>query len=162
IDYLHRPPHAKAALDTKAALIAQRPGALHAVLDAHERRRAQGSKGRVVVWLVADLGDPAGRRMLAELPLDVANVLFRKAGEAPGDDLLEVLDYRRCPAREGDPWAAIKDRSREKNWDGIGYDLGPPGIDPMRGEAPYRITPGDHATRLHLAAFLHRQGAYDE
>src|SRR3954462_11498292 len=83
IDYLHQPPRAKAAQDTKAALIAQRPGALRAVLDAHERRRAQGSKGRVVVWFIADLSDSAGRRMLAELPLDLANVLFWKSGVAP-------------------------------------------------------------------------------
>ena len=84
---------------------------------------------------------------------------FRRLWDARQDDILDVLDYARCPQRAADPWAAIKGRSREKNWDAFG--LGAGGTDLLDGEAAYRVTPGDHRTRLLLAGFLlnHREHA---
>jgi hypothetical protein len=276
IDYLH----VQSSADDVASLhdrhVADRPSLLHALYDAYERRVERGSKGRLVVWFVADLADDAGRYWLAEAPLDVSNAMFWRAGlvpavmrigigggetdrrrflsavrdqyfglpdfslpyygkhtpgeiygnefdstllcpsdeealalvehlvtlhldetafarahlqrhsaggifvieqvmresrqwrridwlavtaypffprlwELPRDDVLAVLDYRRCPQREENPWAALSGHSREKNWDHLDLDAT---INPVDGYQPDRVTPGDHRTRLMLAEFL--------
>ena len=36
------------------------------------------------MWAVADLADPLGARWLAELPFDVANLMFWESGYVPG------------------------------------------------------------------------------
>jgi hypothetical protein len=282
IDYFHL---ALRDVDPETCVISMRPAVLHAILDAHARRVAEGSKGRLVIWIVGHLGDPAEVRLLAELPLDVSNFMFWESGlvpivircavggtdedrhrylrpvreqyfgltdfsapyygkhdagrvygnefdstllasdgaqlrklveylvplhveearfarahlqrHSPGgmfviedvmrnsarwrkidwlgvaaypffkrlwdlarDDVLEVLDYRRCPGRAKDPWAALSGRAREKNWDDLGLDPTP--WNPFDGERAYRITPGDHPVRLRLAKFLLRQDAFAE
>ncbi len=281
IDYLHLTAHHDVdAAAAKATLIALRPKALHALYEAHDRRVREGTKGRLVVWVIADLAEPLGNRLLAELPLDVAQAMFWKTGTVPAviraavggdesdrvqylkavrdqyfsmpdfslpyygnheagrlyanefdstllsptdeelravvehlvplhvdeshfakahlqrhsaggifvieevmgqslrwrkidwlavtaypyfrrlwqlpqDDVLELLDYRRCPARAKDPWAALKDRQREKDWHHLDLD-GAANVLLEGEEQAYRVTPGDHETRLLLVEFIAR------
>lgn len=68
----------------KRALIAARPKVTGALLDAFERRKREGTHGRLVIWVIADLDDPLGRAALVELPLDLANLMFWKTGNVPG------------------------------------------------------------------------------
>lgn len=272
------PPDADTA-PVKRAFIDLRPTAVAAMLDTYRSRRNFGSGGRLVIWFIGDVSDSFSTLLLAELPLDLSNVIFWESGWAPAvirgaigagtderqrflsivcnqyfrmpdffipyhgkhekgqlygnefdscllapddvplraviqhlvplhleetrfaadrtephlgggtlvieevmerslkwrridwlaiaqypyfprlwdtekSDILDVLDYRRCPQRVKDPWAALKHRSREKNWDHLNFR--PETHDLMQLEQPYRISPGDMRSRLSLAQFLLR------
>jgi len=261
----------------KQYYIESRPSVLRAVFASFDARRSQGSRGRLVVWVVGDAEDPFGRLILTELPLDISQAVFWRTNYAPGmlrvcigpdrdgrrcylsgiqaqyfsmpdfspayygqheegrlygnefdstlvspddegvrrildhlqplhleefgyasqfddppsgggmmviehvlkwsrewrkvdwfalsaypyfarlwdtekSDILEILDFRRCPRRASDPWAALSSRAREANWDHLG--LTQPAVDVMHLEKPYRVSPGDSATRFLLAEFL--------
>jgi hypothetical protein len=281
IDYFH----CDGLCDPHAGFQQLRPNVLHALLDAYHRRKAEGSRGRLVVWVIADLSEPLGNLLLAQLPLDIANLMFWeshlvpvviRAGidgtaedrrrylscirdqyfglpdfsrpyygkHTPGqiygnefdstllspndaglrnivehlvtlhlaetrfakshlqrnsrggilvieqvmkeslrwrkidwlaatsypffkrlwnterEDILDLLDYSRCPARQQNPWATLQGRSREKNWNDL--DLDPVKSDPLVGQSPYRVSPGDHRTRLALAHFLLSHRLYED
>lgn len=285
---LPRPAGAGAADSVEALkrwLIGARPAVLAQLADSYERRFRDGTEGRLVIWVIADLSDALGALALAELPIDLSNRIFFSAGLAPAvlrcaiggsdperrrtlallrpqyfdmpdysrpyydqweprqlyanefdstlllpdrgalrrilshllplhveetartlarlqrhreggvlviesamarsrslrridwlalamyphfprlwddtqDDILDVLDFRRCPERARDPWAALKQHERERGWDHL--TLPAPTHDLHFLEEPYRISPGDHRTRLPLAQLLARQGAEEE
>jgi hypothetical protein len=284
IDYLHLDADAD-AVDAKAALKKLRPKVLRELADTGDRRRSEGSLGRLVVWIIADLAEPLGNLLLAELPLDLSNATFWSSSNVPAviragiggsaadrrrclsvvrdqyfgrpdfskpyygkhepgqlydnefdstllcdnddemrsiiellvplhlaetkfakahlqrhqrggmfvieqvmknslqwrkidwlavtsypyfrrlwtagqQDILELLDYRRCPERANDPWAALKGRQREKNWNDLNLD--PAAFNPLQDEEPYRVTDGDHRTRFLLAGFLLRHKLNDD
>lgn len=269
----------------KRAIIEARPAVLAQLADSYERRCRDGTEGRLVIWVIAELSDALGALALAELPIDLSNRIFFGAGLAPAvlrcaiggsdeekrrtlallkpqyfdlpdysrpyydqweprqlyanefdstlllpdrgalrrllshllplhveetartrarlqrhreggvliiesamarslsmrridwlalamyphfprlwddtqDDILDVLDFRRCPERARDPWAALKQHKRERSWDHL--TLPEPTHDLLFLEEPYRISPGDHRTRLPLAQRLARQGDEEE
>lgn len=85
---------------------------------------------------------------------------FPRLWDLAREDVLDVLDFSRRPERSADPWAALKRRKREASWDHL--SLGAPSHDLHLLEEPYRISPGDHQTRLPLARRLFRERSTEE
>jgi tetratricopeptide (TPR) repeat protein len=67
----------------KQALIEVRPTATRALLDSYARRCEAGSGGRLVMWFIGDVADPLSRQLLAELPMDLSNLIFWESGNVP-------------------------------------------------------------------------------
>ncbi len=268
--------------EEKDLLIKIRPQILHYLDISYQQYIDQGTAGRLVIWLISDLTDSFGQRMLTELPLDISNMFFWKTGKIPliiragvggnkaqrqkyissiqeqyfsldsfsipyqnrhrknkiynneydisilfshfsaldrvmkhilplhyeesekaiakGEnstksgmlgveeslnfslqwrkldwfsltqtqyiprlwfsehaDILDILDYQRCPERIADLFAPLKNFRREKNWDNLKL---PRYSKVMWKEKPYRVTTGDYQTREHLIQFNQRYGLW--